>query len=393
MSDFYIKYNQVIADADKIAGCASRIEGIGSGVSNVRSALRNIMSSSAYPAIERSLRSIEANVRNSANTTKMTADTLSRIASLYSGTDQEVANGQECAAPEVISMPSNEMPEMVVEPRDPADPVMKSDGYGLEDFIGAFGDGGASMGIGFSLVSALGSNTFKDWSKVVLGGVQVALSTGDDLKRYTKVGRLFGEKKAKSYFLRNFFGFNNSGYASKATTFSSKFYNNLHNPRSIYSWQKTFEPLVGTKGKRFTTKTAAAWAGVLVNGITNFYGNKEEQMQKNGAMSEGRVWAETVTETAIDTIVAYGGSALVGAAITAVTGTVAAPVVVAAATGAAIWAINTGARKLTGQTLTEWVSDYVIDNTIDKAKEVYTGARKAVQSIAGWARRGFVFSW
>ena len=97
-------------------------------------------------------------------------------------------------------------------------------------------------------------------------------------------------------------------------------------------------------------------------------------------MSNGRVVAETISETVIDTAATYGGTAIVGAAITAATGVVAAPVVVAVATGVAIAGINTGVKALTGKSATEWVSDAILDTATAVGNTVANGAK----AVAGW---------
>ena len=75
----------------------------------------------------------------------------------------------------------------------------------------------------------------------------------------------------------------------------------------------------------------------------NWFSNKDEQACSNGTMSDGRVIAETITETAIDTALTYGTGIVVGAAVTATLGTVAAPgIVVVAASGAIVAGLNAG---------------------------------------------------
>ena len=61
----------------------------------------------------------------------------------------------------------------------------------------------------------------------------------------------------------------------------------------------------------------AFWGGVLIDGVANWYSNKEEQALSNGTMSDERVAAETITETAIGTVMGYGSEIIIGAAVTA----------------------------------------------------------------------------
>ena len=86
-------------------------------------------------------------------------------------------------------------------------------------------------------------------------------------------------------------------------------------------------------------------------------------------MSDERVAAETITETAMGAVMGHGSEIVVGAAVTATLGTAAAPgVVVIAISGAVVAGFNTGVKALTGETATEWASDMILDtgeNIID----------------------------
>ena len=165
----------------------------------------------------------------------------------------------------------------------------------------------------------------------------------------------------------------------------SRFYNNLHNTTSSFNLKDAFAPLTGAKGVK---TTVAAWAGVALTGVTNAFGNIQEQKASNGTMSTGRVVAETISETALDTVITYGGSAVVGAAITAATGVVAAPVVVAVATGAGLAAINAGVEAWTGKSATEWASDFVIDTAVNVGKGISNGAK----AVGNWFNN-LSFAW
>ena len=110
----------------------------------------------------------------------------------------------------------------------------------------------------------------------------------------------------------------------------------------------------------------AFWRGVLIDGVANWYSNKEEQALSNGTMSDERVAAETITETAIGTVMGYGSEIIIGAAVTAALGPVAAPgVIVVATSGAIVAGLNTGVKALTGKTATDWASDMILDTGED----------------------------
>ncbi len=139
------------------------------------------------------------------------------------------------------------------------------------------------------------------------------------------------------------------------------------------------------KGTKGVGKAVASWGAVAVNGALNWFGNQEEQANSNGTMSDGRVWAETIMETAVDTALTYGASIVVGAAVTAALGTVAAPgILVVAASGAIIAGLNAGVKALTGKTTTEWVSDTILDAGEAIGNAVGNAAKKVSHSIGRW---------
>ena len=246
--------------------------------------------------------------------------------------------------------------------------------YDWKDFIKSFGNVGKVFGI-FEKISK--ATTWNEWTSVGLSAGQTISKIAKDYKNYTKIGRAIGSNNAMANFWKKKFGFRTVGHASTASSPTARFYNNLHNTTSPYNLSDAFAPLTGKKG---IGTTAAAWAGVALTGISNAFSNLEEQKASNGTMSNGRVVAETISETVIDTAATYGGTAIVGAAITAATGVVAAPVVVAVATGVAIAGINTGVKALTGKSATEWVSDAILDTATAVGNTVANGAK----AVAGW---------
>lgn len=123
---------------------------------------------------------------------------------------------------------------------------------------------------------------------------------------------------------------------------------------------------------------------VQVDCQTNAFSNIDEQKASNGTMSTGRVVAETITETAVDTALTYGAGIVVGAAVTAVCGTVAAPgILVVAASGAIVAVLNAGVKALTGKTTTEWISDGILDT----GKAIGKATEKVGKTIAKWFKK------
>ena len=190
--------------------------------------------------------------------------------------------------------------------------------YGIKNVIKSFGNTGKVVGL---VDSALSATTWNQWANIGLSASQTISKIAKDFKNYKKIGRAIGTKNAVSYFLKKQVGLRNVGHASTASSPMSRFYNNLHNTTSSFNLKDAFAPLTGAKGVK---TTVAAWADVALTGVTNAFSNIQEQKDSNGKMSTGRVVAETISETALDTVITYGGSAVVGAAITAATGVVAA---------------------------------------------------------------------
>lgn len=246
--------------------------------------------------------------------------------------------------------------------------------YGAKNVIKSFGNAGKTVGF---VDSALSATSWNQWASIGVSSWQTLSKVAKDFNNYKKIGRAIGKKNSVSYFLKKQVGLRNVGHASIASNPMSRFYNNLHVTTSPFNIGDAFAPLTGKKG---VGTTAAAWAGVALTGITSAFSNVDEQKKSNGTMSMGRVVAETISETAIDTAVTYGGGAVVGAAITAATGVVAAPVVVAVATGATLAGINAGVEALTGKTATEWVSDAIIDTAVNVGK----GIDSCAKAVGNW---------
>ncbi|MCQ2509340.1 MAG: hypothetical protein MJ116_02580 [Lachnospiraceae bacterium] len=247
--------------------------------------------------------------------------------------------------------------------------------YTITDILKSFGNVGKIFGVVDSVMKA---TSWNQWTKAGWSAYQTISKIATDYNHYMKIGRAVSTKQAVSWFLKKQVGLRKVGRASTISTSPmARFYNNLHMKTSPFNLSDAFAPLTGAKGVK---TTVAAWAGVAMTGVTNAIDNVKEQKNSNGTITTGRVIAETITETAIDTVVTYGGSAVVGAAIATVTGAVAAPVVVAIATGAGIAAINAGVESWTGKSATEWTSDFILDSAINVGKGIKNGAK----TVGNW---------
>ena len=253
--------------------------------------------------------------------------------------------------------------------------------FDLDDIIGSFG----LFGQFYKWLKGLSDNSeWYEWISSGKGAWTLISKLASDISSYAKVGSIYGTGQTVSYFLRNFFGLNSTGYASQASSFSARFYNNLHNTTSPYSFSLSdaFSSFTGAKG---TGAAVASWIGVVLTGISNAYSNLEEQNESGGTMSTGRVVAETISETAIDTVTTYvaaaGLKAVIGAGVATVVGSVAAPVVVTIAAGAALAGLNAGVEYFTGQTMTEWISDAILD-TAEDVGSALSSVRESVSNVA-----------
>lgn len=151
-----------------------------------------------------------------------------------------------------------------------------------------------------------------------------------------------------------------------------------------------FSKFTGAKG---TGKAIGAWAGFAINGIldgvSNYRDNTEEQLLSDGEMSDSRVVAETVTETAVDIGLNLGAKVLVGAIATAVCPVAAPAVLVGIASSFAVDFANEAVRATTGQSVTEWVSDAIIDGADYVVKQVGKSAKPALEPRCSWVITSF----
>lgn len=354
----------------------SGLDHIGSRCKSVASKVDGIQSD-----LQRTIRQLDWDVRYESNISS-TANQIARKLEQYSNALEAYQRFIEDARAEYVKLDEYKKSEVFISAKPIDFHILGPGGqfnFHLKDLITSdlitsFGEAGSIFGIVNSVFTAA---TWTDWARTGLSVTKTINTIAKDYNKYNKIGRAIGTANSDAYFWRNFFGFNKVGRASTASSASARFYNNLHNTTSPYKLSSAFDSFAGKNG---VVSSVAAWAGVALSGITNAFSNIEEQKESNGTMSTGRVVAETVTETAIDTVVAYAGSAVVGAAITAVTGAVAAPVVVAAATGAALWGINAGCKAVFGKSATEAISDLALDT----ASAVGNAVSDGVDAVANW---------
>lgn len=354
----------------------SRLDQIGNCCKSVASKVDAIQED-----FQRTVRQLDWDIRFESNINS-TATQLSRKLDQYSGVLKEFQRFIEDAKSEYAKLDEYKKLDLADKPiAMPTDydrlrllgPSGQLD-FDWKDIIKSFGSAGSVFGIVNSIFEA---KSWVDWGNVGVNATKTIASIAKDYNNYTQIGRAIGTTNSTGYFWRNFFGFNKVGYASTAKSASARFYNNLHNTTSPYKLSSIFDSFTGKKG---VVSSVASWAGLALSGAANWFRNVEEQKESNGTMSTGRVVAETVSETVIDTALAVAGSAVVGAAIATATGAVAAPVVVAAVTGVAIAGMNAGVEAITDKSVTEWVSDAVLDKAVTVGNAVADGAK----AVTNW---------
>lgn len=233
------------------------------------------------------------------------------------------------------------------------------------------------------------ATSWADYVKPGSKGVKFISDLIKDIKNYSKIGNAVGGKTATSWFFRNAFGLKPVGYVSKAKSVTTRFINNLTNKTSPFRKQLT-NSVDNFTGKNGIKNAIPSWVSVGITGVCNWFSNKEEQAASGGSMSDGRVVAETVVETVVDTAASIGIQAVIGAAVTAVGGTVAAPaVVVAAASGLVIAGGNALIEHFTGKTATEWASDFILDGGQAIAEGIGNAATAVSNAVGGWFNKIF----
>ncbi len=255
--------------------------------------------------------------------------------------------------------------------------------YGVDDLLAGSGYIGKIYGFINDIRSAEGWYDYIDTGANIFSFLANAKKTW---RNYKLIGNAVGIKKSTTWWFKNVTGIKPLGRSSTASTWIKRFGNNLTNKTSPFAAQ------LKNIGKNFTGangvgKAVSSWASVAVTGVVNFFGNQQEQKESNGTMSDGRVVAETITETAIDTAITLGASAVVGAAVAACT-TVALPgVVVTAATGFVVAGVNAGIKACTGKTGTEWASDLILDTGEKVINAVGNAAKNVKNAIGGWFKK------
>lgn len=222
------------------------------------------------------------------------------------------------------------------------------------------------------------------WKGILENGQKIKdfLTTiSKDYHRYHKIGNAVGSDTARAWWFKNAIGTKSIGRVSTAKNVTTRFFNNLSNKTSPFHQQ--LEKIRGNfTGKNGFASAAASWGTVIVSGVSNYRSNRDEQKESGGAMSDGRVVAETITETVVDTVLVNTAQVVVGAAISAVAGTVGAPAIaVTLVSGAVVAGVNAGVKAITGKSTTEWISDGILDIGSKALKAIGSVGKKTSGSV------------
>ena len=366
-----------------------------SGLNQIGSRCKFVASSvdSIQSDFQRTVRQLDWDIRFESNINS-TATQLSRKLESYSRTLESYQRFIEDARGEYVKLNEYKKTTDYFEKIDVVIPHLVGPGGQLkiftDEFLSNYGwkeilSGAGYIGTIYNLINDIrDGKSWRDLAKTGVDTYRFLSGAAKTYNNYKKIGNAVGTKTAMAWWAKNITGLKPLGRASTAKNPFTRFANNLTNKTSPFNAQ--FKNIVNNfKGANGVGKAVASWGTVAVNGVLNWFSNKDEQANSNGTMSDGRVIAETITETVVDTALTYGTGIVVGAAVTAALGTVAAPgIVVVAASGAVVAGLNAGVKALTGKTTTEWISDTILDTGEAIGSAVSNAAKNVSESIGSW---------
>lgn len=366
-----------------------------SGLNQIGSRCKSVASSvdSIQSDFQRTVRQLDWDIRFESNINS-TATQLSRKLESYSRTLESYQRFIEDARGEYVKLNEYKKTTDYFEKIDVVIPHLVGPGGQLkiftDEFLSNYGwkeilSGAGYIGTIYNLINDIrDGKSWRDLAKTGVDTYRFLSGAAKTYNNYKKIGNAVGTKTAMAWWAKNITGLKPLGRASTAKNPFTRFANNLTNKTSPFNAQ--FKNIVNNfKGANGVGKAVASWGTVAVNGVLNWFSNKDEQANSNGTMSDGRVIAETITETVVDTALTYGTGIVVGASVTAALGTVAAPgIVVVAASGAVVAGLNAGVKALTGKTTTEWISDTILDTGEAIGSAVSNAAKNVSESIGSW---------
>ncbi|MBO5474615.1 MAG: hypothetical protein J6A08_12665 [Lachnospiraceae bacterium] len=380
MAQFSVKIQHAGIQATEEENLVNELDRIADEVNNIGHNLAFKVSSKSNIRVRIKIAKSSIDVHKNAMVSMKSA--LSDVLDVYERNEQQLVGH----APQIRNPTAETTASVIVEEKDFLE-VFTDEialNYGWDEILA----GAGYIGTIRDLINDIKNG--KTWEDFAESGMKVydfiseAVQT---LKRYKKIGNAVGKKTAMAWWAKSITGLKPLGRASTAKNPVTRFVNNLTNKTSPFNAQ--FKNIIKDfKGGNGVGKAVASWASVAVTGVTNWFSNKEEQNASGGTMSDGRVIAETITETVIDTALTYGTNIVVGAAVTTALGTVAAPgVLVVAASGLIVAGVNAGVKALTGKNVTEWASDAILDAGEVIGNAVGNAAKKVSGAIGSWFKK------
>lgn len=364
MSEFTVRNFELQKNEDSLDGLARNLSSIQGRVDSVRNSLAFQIASSN--SIRFRLRNVSNDIQCERQGMKNMSGGLEQVRLKYGNTENHICGQAQAQA--------------------------KWETF-IEEFQGNYGwkeilSGTGYIGTIYGLINGVkDADSLKEYIKAGRNITEFIDEAADTYKRYKKIGNAVGGKTSMGWWFKKVTGLKKLGRASTAKNPVTRFWNNLTNKTSPFREQFT-DIIDGFKGKKGVGKAVASWGTVLVDGVLNWFDNKEEQANSNGVMSDGRVVAETISETVIDTALTYGTSIVVGTAVTTVLGTVAAPgVAVVAISGLIAAGVNAGVKALTGKTTTEWLSDTILDGAKGIGNAMSKATKKTKNSVSKWFKK------
>ena len=378
MSEFKVRLGGVNGSASQNDAIARELSSISGEVASLKNHLRFQIAQRSR--IERRLAAQGSTISDTGKKVKWASSVLRDTAKEYRRTETGLCETDERTTHQ------NQAQQIAVQMDSE---VRKKYDTFVEEFFSNYGwkellEGSGYIGTIYNFIEDIkNGKTWRDFTKTGVDIYEFLNGAVKTFHDYKKIGNAVGNKTAMAWWAKSITGLKPLGRASSAQNPITRFCNNLTNKTSPFHAQ--FKNIIDNfKGANGAKAAIASWAAVAVDGVVNYFDNLEEQANSNGTMSNERVIAETIMETAVGTALTYGTSIVVGAAVTAALGTVAAPgVVVVAVSGVIVAGLNAGVKALTGKTTTEWASDTILD----AGKEIGKAIKNISQSVGNWFGR------
>ena len=362
-----------------------RLDDLAAQVDDVRSGLRYKISSSQQ--ISAGLKKVAEDIRGESVAVHNLQGGFSQIFNLYEQAERKNAEELRTGHSDLLKAGASVAQDIQKQKDDDSlwNKFLElfSGEYGISELLA----GSNYVGKIYKLYQDLRSGaSWKDLGKWGVDVYQFLSGAAKTFNNYKRIGNAVGTKTAMTWWAKNAVGLKPLGRVSSAKNPFTRFKNNLINKTSPFNAQ--IKNVVGNfTGANGIGTAVASWGAVAVDGVLNWFSNKEEQANSGGKMSDGRVLAETITETAVGTVLTYGSSIVVGAAVSALLPVAMPGVVVVAASGALVAGVNAGVKALTGKSATEWVSDAILDTGEAIGKAVGKAAKNVKDTVCGWFKK------